>query len=101
MCSCATGFYAAALPSGRDRTEGEGQMTDQLPNHRERQFMQYLRGVGWVKMTLLPDAPGLIKKLLEKGWIEQRTDASGVCYRLTDSGLVAKTTPSRAYGQPD
>jgi hypothetical protein len=26
MCSCATGFYAAALPSGRDQAEGEEQM---------------------------------------------------------------------------
>jgi hypothetical protein len=70
-------------------------MTDVLPNHRERQFMQYLRGAGWVKMTKLPNARGLVKKLLEKGWIEQRSDASGVWCRLTEAGLVAKTTPTR------
>jgi hypothetical protein len=64
MCSCATGFYAAALPPGRDRTEGKSQMTGQLPNHRERLFMQYLRGAGWEKMTVLTDAPGLVIKLL-------------------------------------
>jgi hypothetical protein len=73
-------------------------MTDLVPNHRERQFMQYLRGAGWVKLSALPDAPGLIKKLLAKGWIEQRTDESRVCYRLTEVGLAAKITPSRAYG---
>jgi hypothetical protein len=72
-------------------------MTDQLPNHRERQFMQYLRGAGWVKVTALPDSPGLIKILLSKGWIEQRSDETGVCYRLTDAGFQAKVTPSRAY----
>jgi hypothetical protein len=82
---------------GRDRPEGENQMTDQLPNHRERQFMQYLRGAGWVKITALPDSPGLIKILLSKGWIEQRTDATGVSYRLTEAGFQAKVTPSRAY----
>jgi hypothetical protein len=71
-------------------------MTDALPNHRERQFMQYLRGAGWVKQGVLPDTPGLITRLLAKGWIEQRADAGGVCYRLTEAGLVAKTTPSRA-----
>jgi hypothetical protein len=82
---------------GRDRPEGENQMTDQLPNHRERQFMQYLRGAGWVKITALPDSPGLIKILLSKSWIEQRTDATGVSYRLTEAGFQAKVTPSRAY----
>jgi hypothetical protein len=79
----------------------KSQMNELLPNHRERQLMQYLRGGGWVKMTLLPDSPGLIKKLLEKRWIEQRTDVSGICYRLTEAGLVAKTTPSRAYGSAE
>jgi hypothetical protein len=39
-------------------------MTGQLPNHRERLFMQYLRGAGWEKMTVLTDAPGLVIKLL-------------------------------------
>jgi hypothetical protein len=72
-------------------------MTDPLPNHRERQFMQHLRGAGWVKITTLPDSPGLIKNLLSRGWIEQRTDVAGVCYRLTDAGFQAKVTPSRAY----
>jgi hypothetical protein len=73
-------------------------MTDLVPNHRERQFMQHLRGAGWVKLTALPDSPRLAQKLLEKGWIERRTDTSGVWYRLTEAGFSAKTAPSRAYG---
>jgi hypothetical protein len=73
-------------------------MTDALPNHRERQFMQYLRGAGWVKLTALPDARGLVKSLLKKGWIEQQSDATGIWFRLTEAGLVAKMTPSRNCG---
>ena len=40
-------------------------------NHPERQFMQYLRGSGWIKARLLP-AGTLAEILLRKGWIEQQ-----------------------------
>jgi hypothetical protein len=70
-------------------------VTDLLPNHRERQFLQYLRGAGWVKITALPDAPGLMRTLLSKGWIEQRDDGAGLCYRMTEAGFQAKVTPMR------
>jgi len=62
-------------------------------NHRERQFMQYLRGAGWVGAIALPDTPTLIANLLGKGWIESNESEGAVSYRLTDQGLVAKTTP--------
>jgi hypothetical protein len=62
-------------------------------NHRERQFMQYLRGAGWVKAVKLPDTPTLIANLLSKGWIERSDPDRGVAYRLTDAGLEAKSTP--------
>jgi hypothetical protein len=39
-----------------------------VPNHRERQFMQRLRGRGWVNATELPDHGITLKRLLEKRW---------------------------------
>ena len=68
-----------------------------VPNHRERQFMQELRGAGWVKATTLPSSPGMIAGLLSKGWIEQRGTSNDKCYRITDKGLAAKTAPVRIY----
>ena len=62
-------------------------------NHRERQFIQYLRGAGWVKAVTLPDTPTLIANLLSKGWIDRSDIGSGVACRLTDAGLAAKSTP--------
>ena len=41
--------------------------------HLERQFMQRLRGAGWVKASALPSSPGLVQKLLQKGWIETKS----------------------------
>jgi ribosomal protein S19E (S16A) len=41
-----------------------------LPNHFERQFMQQLRGRGWVNATKLPPGRSLIQSLLQKNWIE-------------------------------
>src|ERR1700694_5347790 len=43
-----------------------------LPAHRERQFMQHLRGGGWVKASAAPAGELLIINLLAKGWIERR-----------------------------
>jgi hypothetical protein len=70
-------------------------VTDLFPNHRERQFLQYLRGAGWVKLTALPDTPGVVRTLLSKGWIEQREDETGISYRMTEAGFEAKVTPIR------
>jgi hypothetical protein len=63
--------------------------------HLERQFMQRLRGAGWVNASALPPSPRLVQTLLQKGWIE--TTKSGpknvVLYRLTEEGLEAKKLP--------
>jgi hypothetical protein len=64
-----------------------------VPNHREREFMQRLRGRGWVKATLLPDAKMTLKHLLERHWVECRGDGADISYRITDDGMAAKTTP--------
>jgi hypothetical protein len=67
------------------------------PSHRERQFMQHLRGAGWVKAIVLPDNPRTTQNLIKKGWIETRRDENGVYYRITDQGLAAKMAPVRIY----
>ena len=41
-------------------------------NHPERQFMQYLRGAGWIRAGALPPSARLVENLLNKGWIEQK-----------------------------
>jgi hypothetical protein len=62
--------------------------------HLERQFMQRLRGAGWVNASALPSSPGLMQKLLQKGWIETKSGPkTEVLYRLTEEGLEAKKLP--------
>ena len=63
-------------------------------NHTQRQFMEYLRGRGWVKGSTLPKTK-LIASLLEKGWIEQQLQApkNEIFYRMTDVGLTALKAP--------
>ena len=62
--------------------------------HPERQFMQYLRGAGWIKARLLP-ASTLVESLLRKGWIEQQQQGpkNETYFRLTEKGLEAKKSP--------
>ena len=71
--------------------------------HLERQFMQRLRGAGWVKASALPPSPRLVQTLLQKGWIE--TTKSGpknvVLYRLTEEGLNAKKLPIPIHSEAD
>jgi len=63
-------------------------------NHFERQFMQRLRGAGWVKASALPPSPRLVQNLLQKGWIETKSGPKNeVLYRLTEEGLEAKKLP--------
>jgi hypothetical protein len=68
-----------------------------VPNHRDRQLMQQLRGAGWVRATALPPSPRTIEGLLGKGWIEQRGVQNETCYRITQKGLAAKTAQVRIY----
>jgi hypothetical protein len=75
-------------------------------SHPERQFMQYLRGAGWIKARLLP-ASTLVESLLRKGWIEQQRQGpkNEVFFRLTEKGLEAKKSPvptgrAKEDGQP-
>jgi hypothetical protein len=62
-----------------------------VPNHRERQLMQHLRGRGWVRSVELPDAGMTLKGLLEKRWVESQGAGRHVSYRITDEGMAAKT----------
>jgi len=61
-----------------------------FPTHRERQLLQYLRGVGWVKAFRLPPSANVIANLLEKGWIEQTGTGTDLAYRISEKGLAAK-----------
>jgi hypothetical protein len=67
-------------------------------NHRERQFMQYLRGAGWVSVGRLPSSRRTIAGLITKGWIEMQGVGEETCYRITETGLAAKKAPVRIYG---
>ena len=62
-------------------------------NHRHRQFLQYLRHGGWVKVSALPDAPKVIVTLMGLGWVERRESGPEVFYRITDTGLEALKKP--------
>jgi hypothetical protein len=62
-----------------------------VPNHREREFMQRLRGRGWVKASQLPDAAITLKRLLDKRWVERQGHGTDACYRITEEGIAAKT----------
>jgi predicted MarR family transcription regulator len=62
-------------------------------NHTQRQFLQYLRHGGWVKVSALPDAPKVIVKLMGLGWIERTGNGSEVSFRITDRGLEALKKP--------
>jgi hypothetical protein len=55
-----------------------GACTVIVPNHRERQIMQYLRHGGWVRASALPAGTRLIDGL--KGWIEQEILEGDVCF---------------------
>jgi hypothetical protein len=68
--------------------------------HHERQFMQYLRGAGWIKAGTLPPSVKLVKNLLQKGWIEQQHQGpkNEVFFRLTEEGLEAKKSPVPTRG---
>jgi hypothetical protein len=66
-----------------------------VPNHRERQFMQRLRGRGWVKAIELPENPGTVQRLLQKRWIESQGMERDIVFRITDEGMAAKKAPVR------
>jgi hypothetical protein len=63
-------------------------------SHPERQFMQYLRGKGWVNGKTLPTGR-LAASLQKKGWIEQQLQGpkNEAFYRMTDMGLAALKAP--------
>ena len=57
--------------------------------------MQHLRDRGWVKATQLVGGPSLLRRLLEKGWIESAGTGKDLAYRITDDGMAAKRAPIR------
>ena len=66
-----------------------------VPNHRERQLMQHLRGRSWVNAVELPQATVTLGRMIEKRWIDQRKTGGTIAYRITDEGMEAKVLPIR------
>jgi hypothetical protein len=85
-----------AAPRLVEMVEGEEM---KLPNSREREVMQHLRGAGWVKGTGLPDRPRIIANLIARGWVEYQQTESGPKYRLTEPGLQAMKAPLTIPGR--
>jgi len=65
----------------------------EIPHHYERQLLQRLRDVGWVKASKILATTSFIEKLVAKGWIERSIIDGHLCYRITDQGLAAKKMP--------
>lgn len=70
---------------------GEARVQEELPkirfNQHHRQFLNHLRGAGWVPSAKLPATPMARLTLLRNGWIETRNTATGPEYRITQTGL--------------
>jgi hypothetical protein len=80
-------YQSAALHS--PSREQHPVSTAEVPTHPQRQFMQYLRTGAWVHAIDLPD----VARLISNGWIERDGEGSGTSYRISMSGLAAKTVP--------
>jgi hypothetical protein len=84
----------AWIRENRIGVEFEASFEDAVPmTHRDRQFLQYLRGGDWRRATNLPDSQKLISKLLMNGWIESIGNGHEFAYRITPKGLAAKMAP--------
>jgi hypothetical protein len=70
------------------------------PSHHERQFMQRLRGGGWVEASVAPAGAKLIENLVAKGCDRRRgLTATKISYRLTNAGLAAKKAAVPIYAR--
>jgi hypothetical protein len=77
--------------NGRRPSFSSGLLLPLVPKHRERQFMQRLRGRGWVKAIEIPEGGITLQRLLEKRWVESQGSGMDVSYRITNEGMAAKT----------
>jgi hypothetical protein len=59
---------------------------------REREFMQRLRGRGWVEASQIPDAAITLKHLLEKRWVERQGHGVDASYRITEEASRRRST---------
>src|SRR5216684_5732485 len=84
-CSSVANTQKLEPPHGRAGAQSE-EMT--FATHPECQFMQHLRGAGWIKARTLPQSVRTVKSLLQKGWIEKQYQGPNneVFLRLTEKG---------------
>jgi hypothetical protein len=82
-------LIAPQLPSGERYPVSRAE----VPTHPQRQFMQYLRSGAWVRAIDLPDRPKVVARLVKNGWIERDGEGKNTSFRITMSGLAAKTAP--------
>ena len=85
-------FYKLGLPLTGRRVRRARSEEQSFANHHERQFMEYLRGVGWVNERMLPPTK-LVTALLNKGWIERRHQDNQAFLRMTEIDLAALKAP--------
>ena len=86
-------FYKLGIPLKGKSLEGVKNYENNFANHHERQFMEYLRGMVWIKEKMLPPTDRLSTVLLSKGWIEKRSQDNQTFYRMTELGLAAFKAP--------
>jgi hypothetical protein len=55
--------------------------------------MQRLRGRGWVRAVELSSSPTVVKRLVDRQWIEKEGTGLDTTFRLTEKGLAAKKAP--------
>lgn len=84
--------YQSTAPQSPSR-EQHPVSTEGVLTHPQRQFMQYLRSGAWVRAIDLPDRPKTVTRLVRNGWIEREGEGRNTSYRITMSGLAAKTAP--------
>ena len=86
-------FYKLGIPLKRASSRADKGSERNFANHHERQFMEYMRGMVWVRRKVLPPTDRLLSALLKKGWIEERRQNSELLYRMTEVGLTALKAP--------
>jgi len=85
-------FYKLGIPLKTIRIAGAKGEEKTFANHPERQFMEYLRGKGWVKETALPSSR-LVVSLQKKGVVLSPEEVS----RFLEAATLAADRPDQPW----